>query len=296
MFNHQDKGDHYNFRHHQQLVVIYFKHHPQLRVQEFAAGGEMVEPLDATNPANDQNIAKRTCLVEESEKLLVQQDIQFCASELLRGRVELSEYGAISDDAGISANPLPPDFNSFALPTDPAGTGGGTATGFSALGGQQTVFPVLPSLDPSSMGQSSVLLDLVSTGESGGDMGSGDVDAAVRLGNVSKKDIDAAKRFAHPPPLDQAVLNLPLNADAAAAALEIRETDEERRKRENIVKRLQDIRAGGEKTGGSKSRKTTKRTRRNKGRKSSSKTSKKTKQRRDRRSSRHRRSSRKGRK
>ena len=299
-----------------------------------AAGGEMAElsPLTDKDPANAQNIAQRTLLVEESEKLLVQQDIQFCASELLRDGVKLSKYEAIpSDAAGISANPLPPNFNSFSLPT---------ATGLSAAGGGTLNFMPVSSLpiEQSSMGPSSVLLGLGSTGESGGDMGSGRVDvlkvvdlennaakhlvdaahvedaAAGRLENVSKELIDAAKRFAHPPPLDPAVLDLPLSAGAAAAASEIPENPDEKKKRENIAKGLKKRTAagadaggggaaggggdagGGGMNGGRKSRKTTKRTRRNKGRKSSSKTSKKTRQRRDRRSSRHRRSSRKGRK
>ena len=269
---------------------------PPLLVQDEAA---RLEGVLESIPMTSENLIRLTIMANDSEK-----KTNASLAEDLAGEIAIEQIG--QDAAATVA----------ALGGGDAALGGGEA----ALGGQQTVFPVFPLLDQSSTGQSSALLDLRSTGESGGDMGSGHVDvlevvdlenkaakhlvdaahvedaAAGRLENVSKELIDAAKRFAHPPPLDPAVIDLPLSAGTAAAASEIPENPDAKKKRERIAKGLENRNAGGGMGGGSKSRKTTKRTRRNKGRKSSSKTSKKTKQRRDRRSSRHRRSSRKGRK
>ena len=271
---------------------------PPLLVQDEAAS---LEGVLARIPMTSQNLTTLTTMANASEE-----KTNASLAEDLAGEIAIEQIG--QDAAATVA----------ALGSGAAALGGGEA----ALGVQQTVFPVLPLLDTSSMGQSSVLLDLGSMGGRGGDMGSGHVDvvkvvnlenkaakhlvdaahledaAARRLENVSKELIDKAKRFAHPPATTSAVLNLPLSEGAAAAASEIPETPNEQTKRKKINKGLQrrNTADAAGMNGGRKSRKTTKRTRRNKGRKSSSKTSKKTRQRRGRRSSRHRRSSRKGRK
>jgi len=258
-----------------------------------AAGGEMTKlsPLDATDPKNDENIAERTRLVEDCQEIQVQKGIQVCASKLLgEGVGGLNQYGAIPSadaDGGISAIPLPPTFNSFSLPTDLAGTGGGgTAPVVSSPGG---AFSLLPVTAPPFLQQSPVLGDLDTAAQHLKDAAAAENDAADRLA-ASVAAVGAASGLqdvmAEPLPpaiMPPAVVNVP-SADDVQANADLAEFETESGR---SVKKPKD---------GGKSRKTTKRTRRNKGRKSSSKTSKKTRQRRDRRSSRHRRSSRKGRK
>ena len=241
-----------------------------------AAGGEMVKlsPLDASDPKNAENIAEGIRLVEDCQEIQVQKGIQVCASKLLgEGVGGLNQYGAIpSDAAGISANPLPPNFNSFSLPT--------------ATGG---AFSLLPVTAPPFLQQSPVLGDLDKAAQHLNAAAAAEKDAADRL-DASVVAAGAAPGLpdvmAEPLPpavMPPAVVNVLSAADVQANAdLAEFETESGR-----SVKKP--------KGGGRKSRKTTKRTRRNKGRKSS-KTSKKTRQQRGRRSSRYRRSSRKGRK
>ena len=118
-----------------------------------AAGGGMVAlpPLE-NDPLNEQNIDERTRLVEESEALQVQTDIQFCATQLLsEGEDELRQYDAIpiAADADVQLQLI-----KFTLPGDPPGKGGGAAMAPSTAGGECTsnfLPPIFQQANPAIM-------------------------------------------------------------------------------------------------------------------------------------------------
>jgi hypothetical protein len=303
-----------------------------------AAGGGMValSPLDGNDPLNEQNIDKRTRLVEASEAQQFETGIQFCATQLLReGEGELSQYDAIpiATDADVQLQLI-----KFTLPGDPPGKGGGAAMAPSTAGGECTsnfLPPIFQQANPAIMASdgngdgvqikevvdlentalqrlnavvdaenqaAQHLIDAAATATAAADRLNASV-VAVEGGSPAAAgggDMDelVSPAVRHPAPPSASAAVAASGGDMASPA------SPAVRHPAPPAPPAPPVGAAGDKppekkqksSGGSKSRKTTKRTRRNKGRKSSSKTSKKTRQRRDRRSSRHRRSSRKGRK